>query len=244
MVIYLMILIWIVVNFVTYHERRAGVDAPLTQSFLAYLLLTLVYVPIVLRRRQKLQVRVAASANPWTVAIHYLTVLSCLADSLVLVPSSGLLWCTGELSWWVVQTRTIQSQVNEVLLGLSCWCWSTSNVPVVKAYQYSYITSVTLLDCWTVVWVVMLTWYALGTRYSLWQFVGAGTCVAGLALVLLSDAKSQDEQGKLLQASYSSTRKSTTFWELGNHSASRTVHTISLKRNGSRTIKNTDTSGA
>jgi hypothetical protein len=64
MVIYLMILIWIVVNFVTYHEHRAGVDAPLTQSFLAYLLLTLVYVPIVLRRRQKLQVRVAASANP------------------------------------------------------------------------------------------------------------------------------------------------------------------------------------
>jgi len=80
----------------------------------------------------------------------------------------------------------------------------------VKAYQYSYITSVTLLDCWTVVWVIVLTWYALGTRYSLWQFVGAGTCVAGLALVLLSDAESPEEQGKLLQASYSSIRKSTT----------------------------------
>ncbi|CAD6333671.1 unnamed protein product [Miscanthus lutarioriparius] len=33
-----------------------GVDAPLTQSFFAYLLLTTVYVPIVLRRRQKLQI--------------------------------------------------------------------------------------------------------------------------------------------------------------------------------------------
>ncbi|CAL4893824.1 unnamed protein product [Urochloa decumbens] len=64
----------------------------------------------------------------------------------------------------------------------------------VKAYQYSYITSVTLLDCWTVVWVIILTWYALGTRYSFCQFVGAGTCVAGLALVLLSDAKTTDEQ--------------------------------------------------
>nr|CAB3461322.1 unnamed protein product [Digitaria exilis] len=65
---------------------------------------------------------------------------------------------------------------------------------VVKAYQYSYITSITLLDCWTVVWVIILTWYALGTRYSFWQFVGAGTCVAGLALVLLSDAETTDEQ--------------------------------------------------
>jgi solute carrier family 35 protein F1/2 len=69
----------------------------------------------------------------------------------------------------------------------------------VKAYQYSYITSVTLLDCWTVVWVIILTWYALGTRYSIWQFLGAGTCVAGLALVLLSDAQSPPDQGKLLK---------------------------------------------
>uniref|UniRef100_A0A0E0L344 Uncharacterized protein n=1 Tax=Oryza punctata TaxID=4537 RepID=A0A0E0L344_ORYPU len=94
-----------------------GVDAPLTQSFFAYFLLTLVYVPILLKRRQRLQ-----------------------------------------------------------------------------AYQYSYITSVTLLDCWTVVWVIIFTWYALGTRYSFWQFVGAGTCVAGLALVFLSDSKSADAQ--------------------------------------------------
>lgn len=68
------------------------------------------------------------------------------------------------------------------------------NYLVVKAYQYSYITSVTLLDCWTVLWVILLTWYALGTRYSFWQFLGAGTCVAGLSLVLLSDVKSPDEQ--------------------------------------------------
>ncbi|XP_062231507.1 uncharacterized protein LOC133928971 [Phragmites australis] len=116
-----------------------GVDAPLTQSLFAYLLLTLVYVPIVLRRRQKLQI-----------------------------------------SWyWYLALAFIDVQGNYL---------------VVKAYQYSYITSVTLLDCWTVVWVIILTWYALGTRYSFWQFVGAGTCVAGLALVLLSDAKSQDEQ--------------------------------------------------
>ncbi|CAL4893823.1 unnamed protein product [Urochloa decumbens] len=116
-----------------------GVDAPLAQSFFAYLLLTLVYVPIVLRRRQKLQI-----AWYWYLALSFIDV--------------------------------------------------QGNYLVVKAYQYSYITSVTLLDCWTVVWVIILTWYALGTRYSFWHFVGAGTCVAGLALVLLSDAESPQEQ--------------------------------------------------
>ncbi|KAL6620323.1 hypothetical protein ACP70R_035462 [Stipagrostis hirtigluma subsp. patula] len=95
-----------------------GVDAPLTQTFFAYLLLTLVYLPIVMRRRQKLQI-------PW---------------------------------YWYLALAFIDVQGNYL---------------VVKAYQYSYITS---------------------TRYSFWQFVGAGACVAGLGLVLLSDAKSPDEQ--------------------------------------------------
>ncbi|CAL4908451.1 unnamed protein product [Urochloa decumbens] len=116
-----------------------GVDAPLTQSLFAYLLLILVYVPIVLYRRRKLQI-----AWYWYLAMAFIDV--------------------------------------------------QGNYFFVKAYQYSYITSVTLLDCWTVVWVIILTWYALGTRYSFCQFVGAGTCVAGLALVLLSDAKTTDEQ--------------------------------------------------
>ncbi|KAI3746237.1 hypothetical protein L6452_08661 [Arctium lappa] len=57
-----------------------------------------------------------------------------------------------------------------------------------KAYQFSSITSVTILDCWTVVWVIILTWLFLGTKYSIWQFFGAALCVTGLCLVLLSDS--------------------------------------------------------
>ncbi|KAG8068495.1 hypothetical protein GUJ93_ZPchr0005g15289 [Zizania palustris] len=68
------------------------------------------------------------------------------------------------------------------------------NCLAIKAYHYSYITSVNLLDCWTIPWVMILTRFALGTRYSLWQFVGAGTCMAGLALVLLSDSNYSDVQ--------------------------------------------------
>nr|XP_043633978.1 solute carrier family 35 member F1-like [Erigeron canadensis] len=62
------------------------------------------------------------------------------------------------------------------------------NFLVNKAYQFSSITSVTILDCWTVVWVIILTWLFLGTKYSIWQFFGAALCVSGLCLVLLSDS--------------------------------------------------------
>ncbi|KAJ9542715.1 hypothetical protein OSB04_029221 [Centaurea solstitialis] len=57
-----------------------------------------------------------------------------------------------------------------------------------KSYQFSSVTSVTLLDCTTVVWVILLTWLFLGTKYSIWQFFGAALCVSGLCLVLLSDS--------------------------------------------------------
>ncbi|OMO82146.1 hypothetical protein CCACVL1_12054 [Corchorus capsularis] len=57
-----------------------------------------------------------------------------------------------------------------------------------KAYQFSSITSVTLLDCWTIVWAIILTYIFIGTRYSLCQLLGAAICITGLGLVLLSDS--------------------------------------------------------
>ncbi|XP_011094373.1 solute carrier family 35 member F1-like isoform X2 [Sesamum indicum] len=47
---------------------------------------------------------------------------------------------------------------------------------------------VTILDCWTIAWAIILTRLVLGTRYSLWQFFGAGVCLVGLGLVILSDS--------------------------------------------------------
>ncbi|KAL1313875.1 hypothetical protein HN51_040643 [Arachis hypogaea] len=63
------------------------------------------------------------------------------------------------------------------------------NYLVNKAYQYSSITSVTLLDCWTIPWAIVFTWIFLGTRYSLWQLSGAAICVLGLCLVMFSDSE-------------------------------------------------------
>ncbi|KAJ7971535.1 solute carrier family 35 member F1-like [Quillaja saponaria] len=58
-----------------------------------------------------------------------------------------------------------------------------------KAYQFSSITSVTLMDCWTIPWVIILTWIFLSTRYSLRQLLSAAFCVTGLGVVLLSDTR-------------------------------------------------------
>ncbi|KAF7804317.1 solute carrier family 35 member F1-like [Senna tora] len=55
-----------------------------------------------------------------------------------------------------------------------------------KAFQYSSITSVRLLECWVIPWAMILTWIFLGTRYSLWQFGGMALCMMGLGLLLLS----------------------------------------------------------
>jgi hypothetical protein len=136
------------------HENvRVGVDAPLTQSFFAYLLLTLVYVPIVLRRRQKLQVSMAAwvnSGNCWSVAIHssHCFEYSCSADSLVPVPSPGVHWCTGQLSWWVQAPRSY-TESREVLLTttdnrLKTICCSCQGIPILLHHQCNFVG---LLDC-------------------------------------------------------------------------------------------------
>ncbi|KAF5183621.1 Solute carrier family 35 member f2 [Thalictrum thalictroides] len=105
------------------------------------------------------------------------------------------------LSLALVYTPILLSQRQKLLVP---WYWYAlvgfvdveANYLVVKAYQYSSITSVTLLDCWTIPWVMILTWIFIKTRYSLGQFVGAAICIGGLGLVLLSDAEDSGSGGK------------------------------------------------
>ncbi|XWS16738.1 hypothetical protein CRYUN_Cryun33cG0004500 [Craigia yunnanensis] len=72
-------------------------------------------------------------------------------------------------------------------LALALLMFKGITLMINKAFQFSSITSVTLLDCWTIVWAIILTYIFIGTRYSLWQLLGAALCVLGLGLVLLSD---------------------------------------------------------
>ncbi|KAI3738151.1 hypothetical protein L2E82_28170 [Cichorium intybus] len=69
------------------------------------------------------------------------------------------------------------------------------NYLINSAYYFTSVTSVALLDCWSIGWVILFTWIFLGTKYSLFQFLGAALCGTGLSLVLLSDSNVGGEGG-------------------------------------------------
>mmetsp|Transcript_16176 Transcript_16176/g.48478 ORF Transcript_16176/g.48478 Transcript_16176/m.48478 type:complete len:454 (+) Transcript_16176:262-1623(+) len=64
-----------------------------------------------------------------------------------------------------------------------------ANFLVNKAYRYTSITSVTLLDCWSIVGVLVLTWALLGAKYRRAHLGGAALCIAGLALLVMFDSR-------------------------------------------------------
>ncbi|WOL00407.1 solute carrier family 35 member F1 [Canna indica] len=70
-----------------------------------------------------------------------------------------------------------------------------ANYLVVKAYQYTSLTSVMLLDCWAIPCVIFLTWLFLKTKYRFRKFIGVAICVAGLVLVVFSDVHAGDRAG-------------------------------------------------
>lgn len=70
-----------------------------------------------------------------------------------------------------------------------------ANFLVVKAYQYTSITSVMLLDCWSIPSVMVLTWFFLSTKYRFKKIAGVVVCVAGLVMVVFSDVHTGDRSG-------------------------------------------------
>ncbi|CAL5391820.1 unnamed protein product [Camellia sinensis] len=70
-----------------------------------------------------------------------------------------------------------------------------ANFLVVKAYQYTSVTSVMLLDCWSIPSVIFLTWFFLKTKYRFKKYIGVAICVAGLVVVVFSDVHSNNRSG-------------------------------------------------
>ncbi|PKA49940.1 hypothetical protein AXF42_Ash019256 [Apostasia shenzhenica] len=133
----------------------------------------------------------------------------------LLITSTG--FSSSELSRRGINAPTSQSFLNYLLLAifyggiliyrrqwlqLKWWYYVLlavvdveANYLVVKAYQYTSLTSIMLLDCCTIPSVIFLTWMFLKTKYGLRKFVGMGICVAGLVLVVFSDVHSSDRSG-------------------------------------------------
>ncbi|PPR95798.1 hypothetical protein GOBAR_AA24870 [Gossypium barbadense] len=116
------------------------INAPMSQSFLNYVLLSVVYGSVMLYRRQALKAK-----------------------------------------WYYY-----------VILGLVD---VEANYLVVKAYQYTSITSVMLLDCWSIPSVMLLTYIFLKTKYRYRKIAGVIVCVAGLVMVVFSDVHAGDRSG-------------------------------------------------
>ncbi|WVZ65543.1 hypothetical protein U9M48_014889 [Paspalum notatum var. saurae] len=130
----------------------------------------------------------------------------------LLITSTG--FSSSELARRGVNAPTSQSLLNYILLALAYggtllykrqhltikWYYYLilgivdveANYIVVKAYQYTSLTSVMLLDCWSIPCVIVLTWIFLKTKYGLRKLIGVGVCVAGLILVVFSDVHASD----------------------------------------------------
>lgn len=62
-----------------------------------------------------------------------------------------------------------------------------ANYLIVKAYQFTSLTSVQVLDCFVIPVVMFLSWIVLKTRYKIVHFIGAGIALSGVACMISAD---------------------------------------------------------
>uniref|UniRef100_H3C9R4 Solute carrier family 35 member F2 n=1 Tax=Tetraodon nigroviridis TaxID=99883 RepID=H3C9R4_TETNG len=70
-----------------------------------------------------------------------------------------------------------------------------ANFAVVKAYQYTTITSVQLLDCFVIPVLMLLSWWALKTRYRLVHYLAVCVCLLGVGAMVGADLLAGRDQG-------------------------------------------------
>ncbi|XP_033833278.1 solute carrier family 35 member F2-like [Periophthalmus magnuspinnatus] len=70
-----------------------------------------------------------------------------------------------------------------------------ANYTVVKAYQYTTLTSVQLLDCFVVPVLMVLSWWILKTRFKLVHYVAVCICVLGVGTMVGADLLAGRDQG-------------------------------------------------
>ncbi|XP_008294423.1 solute carrier family 35 member F1 [Stegastes partitus] len=70
-----------------------------------------------------------------------------------------------------------------------------ANYLVLKAYQYTTLSSVQLLDCFVIPVVLLLSWFFLLVRYKAVHFVGAGLCLLGIGCMVGADVLLGRQQG-------------------------------------------------
>ncbi|KAK2828391.1 hypothetical protein Q5P01_019425 [Channa striata] len=70
-----------------------------------------------------------------------------------------------------------------------------ANYAVVKAYQFTTLTSIQLLDCFVIPVLMLLSWFFLKTRYRVIHFVAVMVCLLGVGAMVGADILAKREQG-------------------------------------------------
>ncbi|XP_020382762.1 solute carrier family 35 member F2 [Rhincodon typus] len=70
-----------------------------------------------------------------------------------------------------------------------------ANYLVVKAYQYTTLTSVQFLDCFVIPVVMLLSWFILRSRYKIIHFVAVLMCLLGVGIMVGADVLASKQQG-------------------------------------------------
>ncbi|XP_076606834.1 solute carrier family 35 member F2-like [Chaetodon auriga] len=70
-----------------------------------------------------------------------------------------------------------------------------ANYAVVKAYQFTTLTSIQLLDCFVIPVLMVLSWFFLKTRYRLVHFIAVTVCLLGVGAMVGADVLAGRDQG-------------------------------------------------
>ncbi|XP_023117695.2 solute carrier family 35 member F2-like [Amphiprion ocellaris] len=113
--------------------------------------------------------------------IHYLLLLLIYSGTLLCTAGDGNILQVVRRSWW-----------RYFLLGLVD---VEANYTVVKAYQYTTLTSIQLLDCFVIPVLMVLSWWVLKIRYRPIHYVSVVICLLGVGAMVGADLLSGRNQG-------------------------------------------------
>ncbi|XP_074906098.1 solute carrier family 35 member F2 isoform X2 [Buteo buteo] len=120
--------------------------------------------------------------------INYSLLLLVYTTMLAFRTGSDSLWQILKQRWW-----------KYIFLGLAD---VEANYMIVKAYQYTTLTSVQLLDCFGIPVLMALSWFILRARYRLIHFLAVAVCLLGVGTMVGADilAGRQDSEALLFTA--------------------------------------------
>ncbi|NWV76400.1 S35F2 protein, partial [Dasyornis broadbenti] len=110
---------------------------------------------------------------------------------LLLVYTTMLAFRTGSDSFWQILKQRWWKYIFLALADVE------ANYVMVKAYQYTTLTSVQLLDCFGIPVLMTLSWFILRARYRLIHFIAVAVCLVGVGTMVGADilAGRQESEG-------------------------------------------------